>query len=137
MSLEKNIQDLTVAVNNLADIIKLQSAALEQREMQVAHKVAREPKQLDLFENTNKTVAEETTEVLETLPKDEVKEELTKVAIKLTAADLKEKCLALVREDSANKDKIRAILDEYKAKTINDIKAEKINEVAIKLDAIA
>jgi hypothetical protein len=43
----------------------------------------------------------------------------------------------LVRENGANKDKIRAVLDEYKAKTINDIHAEKIEEVAIKLDAIA
>lgn len=125
MSLEQNIKDLTVAVNNLADIIKFQSTALEQREMQVADKVAREQ------------AKEETTEVLETLPTDEVKEELTKVDSKLTVSDLKEKCLALVRENGANKDKIRAVLDEYKAKTINDIKAEKINEVAIKLDAIA
>ena len=125
MSLEQNIKDLTVAINNLTDIIKFELAVSDEIALRKA----------DIKDR--KEAKQETTEVLETLPTDEVKEELTKVGSKLTVSDLKEKCLLLVRENGANKDKIRAVLDEYKAKTINDIHAEKIEEVAIKLDAIA
>lgn len=123
MSLENKIEELTKAVNLLTQAI------LERDISELADNIAAPTKPIE--PEVIKAEVAETKKAVKDKPK--AKKESND---KVTAEDVQAVCMALVRKDTAKKAPIVALLNEYGAKTVGQVPAEKLAELKTKLEAL-
>lgn len=124
MSLETKIEKLTEAVELLT------RAILERDIVELAQNIV-EP----TVEVTKEAVAESVKKSKPKKAAEPVKEKAD-APEQVTAEEVQSMCLALVREDGSKKKHIVDIFAEYGAKTVGQIKADKLAEVKTKLEAL-
>lgn len=125
MSLEAKIEKLTKAVELLTKtILERDVAELAQNIIEPTVEVMKEVVEADV-KKTNPRKAEQAP-----------KEEKAEPSKEVTAEDVQAVCLAIVREDSTKKKAIVELLGEYGAKTVGQVKTDKLPELKAKLGAL-
>lgn len=123
MSLETKIEQLTAAVNLLTQAI------LERDISELADNIAAPTKPIE--PEVIKAEVAETKKAVKDKPK--AKKESND---KVTAEDVQAVCMALVRTDTGKKAAIVQLLNDYGAKTVGQVPAEKLAELKAKLEAL-
>lgn len=125
MSLEAKIEKLTSAVELLT------KAILERDIAELAQNIV-EP----TVEVTEEVVAESVKKTKAKKAEEAPKEEKFEPPKEVTAEDVQAVCLAIVREDSTKKKAIVDLLGEYGAKTVGQVKSDKLPELKAKLETL-